>query len=184
MINILDRDGVLVGTCVANLAAYSQASKETGLGFDKVALEESIHKGDSIDDFRDLVWGKISDIQFARLREAKVEFFMQLLPLVQINTHWRDKILESPKDFYLATKASIESSRFIINELLPEFHDSHIYSTQHSEFPSKVDILARISKINGISSREIIFYDDSPQTIRLCMDSGFDARLTPHFCGD
>lgn len=184
MITILDRDGVLVGSCVANLVAYSQASKEMGLDFDKVALEKAIHKGDSIDDFRESVWGEISTIQFSRLREAKAAFFMQLLPRVRINTLWREKILESPKDFYLATKASIESSRFIINELLPEFCDSHVYSTQNSEFSSKVDILARISIINSVSSHELIFYDDSPQTIRLCADSGYDARLAPHFCGD
>ena len=184
MIHILDRDGVLVGTCAANLEAYSRASKETGLFFDEIALEESIHRGDSIDEFRLSVWGEISNLQLTRLREAKAEFFVQLLSLIRINTLWRDKILESPNDFYLATKASIESSRFIINKLLPEFHDSHIYSTQDSEFSTKVDILARISKINNIPSHELIFYDDSPQTIRICSDSGFIAKLAPHFCGD
>ena len=184
MITILDRDGVLVGTCAANLEAYSRASKEIGLFFDEVALEEAIHKGDSIDEFRFLVWGEISNFQLTLLREAKAKIFVQLLSLIRINPIWRDKILESPENFYLATKASVESSRSIIRKLLPEFHDSHIYSTQNSEFSSKVDILATVEKINNLPPHNLIFFDDSPQTIKICSESGFNAKLVPHFCGE
>lgn len=184
MITVLDRDGVLVGTCAANIAAYVQASREIGLPFDEIALEESIHKGDSIDEFYQSVWGAISVLQLNRLRETKAYFFVEYLPLIQINSLWQDKILDSPIDFYLATKASMESSRFIINELIPDFLDSHIYSTQDSEFASKVDVLEKISRINKIQPHELAFFDDSSQTISICADAGFNAKLTPHFCGD
>ena len=107
MIRVLDRDGVLLGTCGANLAAYSQASKEVGLSFDETALEESIHGGESVSDFRVPVWGEISEKEFALVKKAKVGLFTQLLPLVQINPIWVEEILNSPGDFYLATKASI-----------------------------------------------------------------------------
>jgi hypothetical protein len=184
VITVLDRDGVLVGTCAANIAAYVQASREIGLPFDEIALEESIHKGDSINEFWQSVWGAISVLQLNRLRETKAYFFVEYLPLIQINSLWRDKILDSPIDFYLATKASMESSRFIINELIPDFLDSHIYSTQDSKYASKVDVLEKISKINEIQPHELAFFDDSSQTISICADAGFNAKLTPHFCGD
>ena len=183
MIRVLDRDGVLVASCAANLAAYSEASDKTGLGFDKVALEESIHNGDSIEEFRELVWGKISDVAFRRLKSAKTECFPKFLSLIQVNSIWHEKILISPNDFYLATKASIESTRLLIHALIPKFNTTHIFSTQNSEFESKVEILKKVSQLNSISMDGLIFYDDSFQTIRLVKEAGFQAELVKHFCG-
>ncbi len=183
MIKVLDRDGVLMGTCGANLAAYSQASKKVGLCFDETALGESIHGGESINDFRVPVWGEISEREFDQIKKVKARIFTQLLPLIQINAVWVEEILFSPDDFYLATKASIESSRLLIQRLIPEFHISHIYSTQASGYPSKVEILARISEFQNTSICDLILYDDSPQTIKIVSDAGFKAELTPHFCG-
>lgn len=184
MITILDRDGVLVASCAANLAAYTQASEDMGLGFDKVALEQSIHCGDSINDFREPVWGKISDIKFEQLKLAKAECLIHFLPLVQINPFWSQAILISPNKFYIATKASFESSRFLINLLIPEFNINHIFSTQSSEFSSKVEILARVSQINNVPYDELILYDDSSTTVDLVITAGFKAELVQHFCGE
>lgn len=183
MIKVLDRDGVIVDSCAANLAAYSEASEKTGLGFDMVALEKSIHKGDSIEEFRERVWGKISDSSFRRLKSAKTACFPKFFSLIQVNPIWHQKIRISPKDFYIATKASIESSRFIIHALIPEFNTAHIFSTQNSQFESKVEILKKVSQLNNISMDGLIFYDDSIQTIRLAKEAGFQAELVEHFCG-
>ena len=183
MIRVLDRDGVLLGTCGANLAAYSQASKEVGLSFDETALEESIHGGESVSDFRVPVWGEISEKEFALVKKAKVGLFTQLLPLVQINPIWVEEILNSPGDFYLATKASIESTHFLIQQLIPEFSISHIFSTQVPQYSSKIEILESISEFQNASPCDLILYDDSPQTIQLVTGAGFQAELAPHFCG-
>jgi hypothetical protein len=183
MIKVLDRDGVLLGTCGANLAAYSQASKEVGISFDETALEESIHGGESVIDFRVPVWGEISEREFAQVKKVKVGLFTKLLPLVQINAVWVEEILNSPGDFYLATKASIESTHFLIQRLIPEFRISHIFSTQDPQYSSKVEILESISEFQNAQTRDLILYDDSPQTIQLVTGAGFQAKLAPHFCG-
>ena len=183
MIRVLDRDGVLLSTCGANLAAYSQASKIVGLRFDETALEESIHGGEAVSDFRVPVWGEISEKEFAQVKKEKVGVFTQLLPLVQINGIWVEEILNSPGDFYLATKASIESTHFLIQKLIPEFRTSHIFSTQDPQYSSKVEILESISEFQNASPCDLILYDDSPQTIQLVTGAGFQAELAPHFCG-
>lgn len=183
MITVLDRDGVLVASCAANLAAYTQASKEIGLSFDKAALEKSIHCGDSINEFREFVWGKIPDIKFEQLKMVKAESFTHLLPLIEINPFWSKVIQISPNKFYVATKASFESSRFLVNSLIPEFNVSHIFSTQNSEFSSKVEILARVSQMNNLLHDELTLYDDSPKTVALAIAAGFNAELVQHFCG-
>jgi hypothetical protein len=183
MIKVLDRDGVLLGTCGANLAAYSQASKEVGISFDETKLEESIHGGESVNDFRVPVWGEISEREFAQVKKVKVGLFTKLLPLVQVNAVWVEEILNSPGNFYLATKASVESTHFLIQQLVPEFRISHIFSTQDPKYFSKVDILKSISKFQNASTGDLILYDDSLQTIQLVTGAGFQAELSPHFCG-
>jgi hypothetical protein len=102
---------------------------------------------------------------------------------VQINAVWVKEILNSPDDFFLATKASLESSRFLIQQLIPEFRISHIYSTQDSEYSSKVEILVSISELQNALIGDLILHDDSPQTIQLVTSAGFQAELAPHFCG-
>jgi hypothetical protein len=177
---VLDRDGVLFDTCQANLFSYLSASATLQLDVNEERLQIAIRLGLSISEFHEQVWPEIRNGQYDEIIREKARVFRNSLHLVELNPFWSSRIVHSPDLFYIATKASLESTRFLLDEFLPNFHISNVYSVQQSNFTDKVAILKHIAREN--SSNEVELVDDSVETVRLVVEAGYEAQLSPHFC--
>jgi phosphoglycolate phosphatase-like HAD superfamily hydrolase len=182
-IYVLDRDGVLFDTCRLNSESYIQASSSLGLQTNLSALDDAIMLGESIDVFFPKVWGDLSSSQLDELRARKLKFFKKNADLVRLNPKWIKVVKEVPEQCFIATRASLDSTNFLLRELLPEFQLQNVYSIQGGIYKSKGKVLDVIATNLQLSLESVTLYDDTFKTIKELKEYGYSAVFEKHFCG-
>ena len=179
---VLDRDGVLFDTCEANLSAYTEASRTLNLTTNLEELSRAIKSGSNLNDFYRMVWGGIPSDQLDLLRKRKIDFFAESLDRIRINHYWKNLIVCNPDIFYIATKASYDSTKHLLDSFLPDFNPHHVFSTQSDELKDKTAIIRYLSVASGIPVESFTLHDDSIDTVNLLVNKGYSAILEGHFC--
>ena len=177
---ISDRDGVLFDTCQANLESYCRAAELMGLATNTRELEAAIHSGEGISNFYRTVWGELSTAEFGLLRSTKSEYFIEEIASVRVNHDFIENFLEGEREPYLVTRASIASTRFLVNHFGLDFFGKRVIST--SETASKIDIFSFICSSNNLDRSQVKVVDDSPHIVHASAEAGFQAIQYPHFC--
>jgi hypothetical protein len=179
---ILDRDGVLFDTCEANHASYMLAARALNLTTNVEELSRAIKSGSNLNDFYEMVWGGIPLDQLDLLRKRKIDFFAENLDRIRINHYWKNLIVCNPDTFYIATKASYDSTKHLLDSFLPEFIPHHVFSTQSDKLKDKTSIILYLSVTSGIPVENFTLHDDSIDTVDLLVNKGYSAILETHFC--
>jgi FMN phosphatase YigB (HAD superfamily) len=177
---ISDRDGVLFDTCNANFESYIRASKALCLTVQESQLLNAIHSGEAIVDFSVRVWGELSAAEFSLLRSTKSEYFIENIASVRVNHDFIESFLVSEKEPFLVTRASVASTRFLVNHFGLDFFGKRVIST--SETASKIDIFSFICSSHNLDRSQVKVVDDSPQIVHASAEAGFQAIQYPHFC--
>ena len=179
---VLDRDGVLFDTCEANHASYMLAARALNLTTNVEELSRAIKSGSNLNDFYEMVWGGIPLDHLDLLRKRKMDFFAGSLDRIRINHYWKNLIVRNPDIFYIATRASYDSTRHLLDAFLPEFNPHHVFSTQSDKLKDKTAIIRYLSVASGIPVESFTLHDDSIDTVNLLVNKGYSAILESHFC--
>jgi|LakMenEpi03Aug12_release.lakeMendotaPanAssembly.Ray.scaffolds.fasta_scaffold178890_2 hypothetical protein len=177
---ISDRDGVLFDTCSANIESYKSASKALGLKCEKDELARAIHAGTGIFDFRQKVWGELSEIQFETLRKKKSITFFENLKYVRVNRNFVSDFLEKEIEPYLVTRSSLNSTILLLATFGIDSFDERVRSVPSGV--SKISIVNSMFSSLNIPKSQLTIVDDSEEVIADALRSGFVAVQYPHFC--
>jgi len=179
---VLDRDGTLFDTCELNFRSYSNASENLKVKLNQNVLQESICKGESFSTFQLRVWGNVSSMEREALKSLKSEFFCRNLNLVRVNPELTTLIESNEDSVYMATRATLDSTKMLLDYFGVRIQKDNIYSTQTFPGSNKVTIMQNILKIAGGLPASIRLIDDSRESINEVSAAGFAAQLYPHYC--
>jgi|688.fasta_scaffold189351_3 beta-phosphoglucomutase-like phosphatase (HAD superfamily) len=177
---ISDRDGVLLDTCKANLDSYTKTAETMGLATNIQELEIAIHSGAGIVDFSRRVWGELTTAELNLLRSTKSEYFIENIANVRVNHDFIESFLVNEKEPYLVTRASVSSTKFLVDHFGLDFFGKRIISA--SESASKIDVFNLICANLSLDRSQVTIVDDSPQIISASTEAGFHTIQYPHFC--
>lgn len=177
---ISDRDGVLFDTCQANMESYTRAAELIGLATNSRELEVAIHSGEAISNFYRRVWGELSTEELCLLRSTKSEYFIESTASIRVNHHFIESFLVREKEPYLVTRASIASTKFLVNHFGLDFFGKRVISTLETD--SKLDIFSFICSSHNLESSQVTIVDDSPEIVHASAEAGFRVIKYPHFC--
>ena len=177
---ISDRDGVLFDTCKANFESYFDASKALGFTVQESELLNAIHSGQGITDFSTRVWGELSTAELSLLRSTKSAYFIESISNIRVNHFFIEDFLSSERDPYLVTRASLASTKYLLDHFGLNFFGKRVISS--SETASKIDVFNLICTNLSLDRSQVTIVDDSPQIISASAEAGFHTIQYPHFC--
>lgn len=179
---VFDRDGTLFDTCQLNFRSYAAASEALGVHLDKEALRESICAGETFSTFKIKVWGDDTSHDVKELRNVKVEYFSKNLGLVRPNPELIKLIELNENAVFLATRATLESTKMLLEHFKVPIPWKSVFSTQSHPGGDKLSIMQNILKNEGGLPASIKLIDDSVETINALSAAGFCSELYPHYC--
>jgi beta-phosphoglucomutase-like phosphatase (HAD superfamily) len=179
---VFDRDGTLFDTCELNFCAYVAASEALGLHIDDEALRESICAGETFSTFRIKVWGGNISRVGNELKNLKVEYFSRNLSLARPNPELIKLIEECENVVFLATRATLESTKMLLERFKVQILWKNVFSTQSHPGRDKLSIMLNILESEGGIPAAIKLIDDSFETINAVSAAGFSSELYPHYC--
>lgn len=179
---VFDRDGTLFDTCKLNFYSYTSASEALRLHLDKEALRESICAGETFSTFRIKVWGDEISHDGDDLKNLKVEYFLKNQDLARPNPELIELIKMNENDVFLATKATLESTKILLERFKVRIPWKNVFSTQSHPGGDKLSILLNILDNEGGGPASIKLIDDSLEAINAVSAAGFSSELYPHYC--
>ena len=179
---VFDRDGTLFDTCELNFRAYTAASEALKLHVDMEALREGICAGETFSKFRIKVWGEEISHVGNELKNFKVEYFSKNLSLARPNPELIKLIEVGENVVFLATRATLESTKMLLERFKVEISWKNVYSTQSHPEHDKLSIMLNILENEGGIPASIKLIDDSVETINAVSAAGFSSELYPHYC--
>lgn len=175
----IDRDGTLVGSCRANLEAYSSAILEVRLEVPAV-LAQRIHDGDS--------WNAICKSEFShlpidvvnRIHRRKSEIFPEFFHLL----NWNEALVEQirSEQWACVSNGTVDSTKLILSTK-PELSPMCIIGPSDKLQPKpSPDMYLHLIESLKISCDDVLVYEDSDIGKKAAEQAGLKVKMIEHRC--
>ncbi len=178
---LVDRDGTLIGTCIANKSAYDFALRTFGVAT-KSSLLNQIHEGKSWRTMGPELFPELSQIDLLKIHKLKTEHFPDFFHLTTLNVELIN-ILES-----VTRRAIVSNGTLLSTNQLVKFHKLQgffeVSFGPDSKTSPKPDPGLYINAMNylGASPENTVVFEDSEDGIRSAQLAGLQAIVTKHIC--
>jgi beta-phosphoglucomutase len=178
---LVDRDGTLIGTCIANKSAYDFALSTFGVKT-KISLLSQIHEGKSWRIMGPELFPELNQRDLLKIHELKTRHFPEFFHLTTLNTELIN-ILENIK-----RRAIVSNGTLLSTNQLVEFHKLQgffeVSFGPDANTSPKPNPALYVNAMNyfGASPENTLVFEDSKDGMRAAQLAGLQVKVTKHLC--